>query len=152
MRKPRWILAPLLAALTLLASCRTGQTPNPGGGFVEDVKGIAASCGKQAAGNLLGGAITAVATDLTAANFNQVDDDIRAEVGKLVAGGVALNAAWQAIACIVRQLVGEAKTDARFADSLAARRVENGERWLERHQVIFVEDGAGDAPMQPGAQ
>jgi hypothetical protein len=132
-------LAALVFTSTAATCSKTGPVAPP---VIADVVGITADCSKIVGIALVEDKVTKVATDLTAFDFKQVEADIRADVGDLVSKGVAIEAAWQDMACIISKLTGEARTDARAAeDQLANNRADNGQRWLDVHRVTFTDAG-----------
>jgi tetrahydromethanopterin S-methyltransferase subunit D len=151
--KPFHVLI-LVAALDvsgLLASCKTASSP--GGGAPPDVAnvvGIAAGCTKDVAAPVLQGLLAKVATDLSAVDFQDAEMHLRQEVAALVSGGLGLEAAWQAVACVVGQVTRDSTAGMRSLDDLAALQAENGKRWIDAHQVVFIDGGpatgAGTAP------
>lgn len=108
---------------------------------VANVVGISVDCTKLTGQNLLQGEISKATTALASPTFDAADTQLKSIVADLESQGVAENAAWQDLACIVDHLIGEAFADARAAedqDQLAAQRRDNGQQWMTAHRVTIV--------------
>jgi hypothetical protein len=149
MIKHPWLAAYVIALSLFGVACATTVPPDGGSppSTVQNVVGIVAKCGEQAAAPLLEAEIPKVTLALTALDFKLADEQLRGVVGDLLNGGLGLEVAWQALSCVVAEVRAHAFVDAKYADSLATRRVENANLWIEAHQVTFT----GDAPMPPSA-
>lgn len=127
----------LLACLVMkLASCAGAGAPPPPVN-VGSVVGIAANCTASAAAPLLAAELAKVTSALSQGDYAQVEAQLQAVVADLVRGGLGLEVAWQATACLVQHATADGFRDA-SRDQLADLRGRNGQRWITVHQVVYT--------------
>jgi hypothetical protein len=146
--RPFLLAAALALALSGSTSCAASKIPP----VVDNLVGIAVDCGKVVATNLLETEAVKIGTDLTALDFTQADTDVRKDVSDLVSHGMGVEAAWQAVACVVEDVINRAQVHSAATngdDEIASRQITNGKRWIDVHQVVYSPGASTGAWLVP---